>query len=498
PNLQQNGNGPHLQLSQPSQPQQYSQPPQYPYSPQLPQPGGPVNPLRPLTRVDSRSSFQFRPPFPNQPGSPIVPGPGQRPQVVQGPPGQPFPQNRANYRPVTPFPRAPVQNQRPTGLVHQRSVPAFPAQRPQIQEDLLSRSQTLDTTETEYSKIADDNKNTTNDHIKAPSIAAMNNRSYSLSSNPPEPQNESKEEARRRSISSVDSLGEGRPGSRQSSISGSTENLDKKSENEVPSRPESRSMSRMNKIVEDEDRSPSSLTDVSQKSPDLSNNSTSEKSQPTVSKTPDSTSSNKPYSTKPQSPQAPTNEPQYQAPRYQPQSPKPQPQSPNTHSTKPESIYHYITKPQSTKILENGTKEGSSKTDRYLNLDKPPKAKSPARSEGDNDSGVDESTQGNDQSSNGENKSPRKISKSRTSSTTPTARSLSRGSKSPSLKSPDSNATTPGSASDKKKVPMNKVQVGSAPSPNLKVVTSKIGSLDNASYKPGGGKVKIETKKLDF
>lgn len=47
-------------------------------------------------------------------------------------------------------------------------------------------------------------------------------------------------------------------------------------------------------------------------------------------------------------------------------------------------------------------------------------------------------------------------------------------------------------------VPMNKVQVGAAPSPNLKTVRSKIGSLDNASYKPGGGKVKIENRKLDF
>lgn len=45
---------------------------------------------------------------------------------------------------------------------------------------------------------------------------------------------------------------------------------------------------------------------------------------------------------------------------------------------------------------------------------------------------------------------------------------------------------------------MNKVQVGSAPSPNLKVVKSKIGSLQNASYKPGGGKIRIETKKFDF
>lgn len=45
---------------------------------------------------------------------------------------------------------------------------------------------------------------------------------------------------------------------------------------------------------------------------------------------------------------------------------------------------------------------------------------------------------------------------------------------------------------------MNKVQVGHAPSPNLKVVKSKIGSLDNASYKPGGGHVKIENKKIEI
>lgn len=47
-------------------------------------------------------------------------------------------------------------------------------------------------------------------------------------------------------------------------------------------------------------------------------------------------------------------------------------------------------------------------------------------------------------------------------------------------------------------VPMNKVQVGATPSPNLKVVRSKIGSLENSSYKPGGGKVKIENKKLKW
>lgn len=45
---------------------------------------------------------------------------------------------------------------------------------------------------------------------------------------------------------------------------------------------------------------------------------------------------------------------------------------------------------------------------------------------------------------------------------------------------------------------MNKIEVGKTASPNLKAVKSKIGSMDNATYKPGGGKVKIESKKLDF
>lgn len=45
---------------------------------------------------------------------------------------------------------------------------------------------------------------------------------------------------------------------------------------------------------------------------------------------------------------------------------------------------------------------------------------------------------------------------------------------------------------------MNKIQVGAAPSPNLKQVKSKIGSLDNATHKPGGGNVKIENRKIDI
>lgn len=34
-------------------------------------------------------------------------------------------------------------------------------------------------------------------------------------------------------------------------------------------------------------------------------------------------------------------------------------------------------------------------------------------------------------------------------------------------------------------IPMNKIEVGNAPSPNLKKVQSKIGSLGNAAHKPG-------------
>lgn len=45
---------------------------------------------------------------------------------------------------------------------------------------------------------------------------------------------------------------------------------------------------------------------------------------------------------------------------------------------------------------------------------------------------------------------------------------------------------------------MNKVQVGNTPSPNLKQVRSKIGSLENATHKPGGGNVKIESRKMEF
>ncbi|XP_038217019.1 microtubule-associated protein tau [Zerene cesonia] len=116
--------------------------------------------------------------------------------------------------------------------------------------------------------------------------------------------------------------------------------------------------------------------------------------------------------------------------------------------------------------------------------------------DGDNDSGVDESTQGNDL--NGSPGSPNKTLPSKLptkeKSSSSLKPSLSRSSsKSATAKTPENPPP-----SEKKKVPMNKIQVGNAPSPNIKTVKSKIGSLENTTYKPGGGKVKIENRKLDF
>ncbi|XP_054083129.1 microtubule-associated protein tau isoform X1 [Zeugodacus cucurbitae] len=123
---------------------------------------------------------------------------------------------------------------------------------------------------------------------------------------------------------------------------------------------------------------------------------------------------------------------------------------------------------------------------------------------GDNDSGVDESTQEKERNGPGSPSSPAKTPTSTTSkgektgaSRPPSATPSNKSSKSRStsrnrllLKTPEPEPT--------KKVPMNKIQVGHAPSPNLKAVRSKIGSLDNAGYKPGGGNVKIESKKIEI
>uniref|UniRef100_A0A336LIK0 Microtubule-associated protein n=1 Tax=Culicoides sonorensis TaxID=179676 RepID=A0A336LIK0_CULSO len=122
------------------------------------------------------------------------------------------------------------------------------------------------------------------------------------------------------------------------------------------------------------------------------------------------------------------------------------------------------------------------------------------RYKGDNDSGVDESTQ-EKQERNGHAVSPGSPLKSkipglqRPPSITPrNNRSRSTSKQRLSLHTPDSPQEVPLI----KKVPMNKIQVGYTPSPNLKQVKSKIGSLENATHKPGGGNVKIENRKIEI
>uniref|UniRef100_A0A1Y9H1Z4 Microtubule-associated protein n=1 Tax=Anopheles dirus TaxID=7168 RepID=A0A1Y9H1Z4_9DIPT len=121
---------------------------------------------------------------------------------------------------------------------------------------------------------------------------------------------------------------------------------------------------------------------------------------------------------------------------------------------------------------------------------------------GDNDSGVDEYTQEKDRpnalaSPASPLKSPSKIpglARRPENITSDQSRSRSTSKQRANAKTPE----TPSEQPLIKKVPMNKIQVGGTPSPNLKVVKSKIGSLENASHKPGGGNVKIETKKIDI
>ncbi|CAG9766831.1 unnamed protein product [Ceutorhynchus assimilis] len=439
-------------------------------TPSPPNPNGPFLVRPPLSRSDSRQNFQYRPPFSPQtfvnsgpqslspqvlsgyqpssplnsgpqslspqplsgyhPSSPVNSGPqsigpqylsgpqirpgvnrppvANQPFVQRGPPlgpggtrlpqgnNSPQQQQRPVFRPQSPFQRPPLLGQRPQ-VYQQSSVPAY-RPRTNLEDSLssLNRSQTLDSSELENPNIADDGRRLSVDQ-RPPSAASLA-RSFSTS-----------------------------PNQSQSSM----ENVFKKEE-VVTSRPESRSGSRMDKIVENDvkiERNPS------ENRGDIINGELTTKSS------------------------------EIDSSNY---------------------IIHNSAPPKQD--LQEEAKKKDNMELKLANFNK-----------GDNDSGVDESTQGNDQSCNGDSRTLRKPPKSRTSSSTPTkARSMSRGSKTPSsLQSPDSAATTPGSA-DKKKVPMNKIQVGSAPSPNLKVVKSKIGSLDNATYKPGGGKVKIEHKKLDF
>ncbi|XP_052865997.1 basic proline-rich protein [Anopheles cruzii] len=120
---------------------------------------------------------------------------------------------------------------------------------------------------------------------------------------------------------------------------------------------------------------------------------------------------------------------------------------------------------------------------------------------GDNDSGVDEYTQEKDRSNAPTSPASPLKSPSKIPALARRPDNIGSESRSRSTSKQRANAKTPETPSEQpliKKVPMNKIQVGGAPSPNLKVVKSKIGSLENTSHKPGGGNVKIETKKIDI
>ena len=118
-------------------------------------------------------------------------------------------------------------------------------------------------------------------------------------------------------------------------------------------------------------------------------------------------------------------------------------------------------------------------------------------SEGDHDSGVDESTQQPKQAAAAAAaKGPHSPVKTRSRAAKAPVKPAAQ--RSQSVPKPFSTFGTPPGGEKEKKVPMNKVKVGMSNSPNLKQVRSKIGSMNNATHKPGGGAVKIENRKLDW
>ena len=137
--------------------------------------------------------------------------------------------------------------------------------------------------------------------------------------------------------------------------------------------------------------------------------------------------------------------------------------------------------------------------------------------EADADSGVDESTQnGTSPSKPTNNQSGSSAGISRIPKKTPPSTPAKRGRnleqrptgqrppvRSKSVPKPFTayglhNISLDDTATPVKKVPMNKIKVGNANSPNLKKIQSKVGSLANASHKPGGGEFKIKSQKLDW
>jgi len=131
--------------------------------------------------------------------------------------------------------------------------------------------------------------------------------------------------------------------------------------------------------------------------------------------------------------------------------------------------------------------------------------------DGDADSGVDESTQATEQTTEAAETGKRPTT-SRIPRKTPPDSPLKKATRARSTAPPEKRRVARSKSVPKvpfafsaappveaiKKVPMNKIVVGAAPSPNLMSAQSRIGSLANNKHKPGGGKVKIENRKLEW
>ncbi|KAF5304377.1 hypothetical protein FQA39_LY09756 [Lamprigera yunnana] len=457
-----------------------------------------------LFRIDSRANLGIRPGLTNppiRPQQPLQPPPGgvqfsQRPLLQQRPPipGQ------IPYRPTPPLNGAPItrpqinplyraQNfqrpqapgTRPQGIFQQRSLPAPATPRPLFNANIISRSQTLDSTESSLlQRIDKDDTTGQTSNNKNENEKPNLTRNSSVEDNPEN--QKSPIEDRRKSVS-IDE--DKRTYSNES--------------DEINIRPESRVENYMQKIYENEleTNANGNVKSAHENVVEIKANLISTPSLPesSISLSPELKSSNISSaqsktiissSSQPKIEMCSTPEPRAASQLSMSNSASRTPQIQKDKEITSKSPI--LNKDKNIEAQKSGRKSPETKASK-LKLFK---------TEGDNDSGVDESTQGNDRLSNGDRGSPKKSTKSSTprSATTPTKnKSFTKGSKSPHPKSPDT--PTPTSA-EKKKVPMNKIQVGSAPSPNLKVVKSKIGSLENAAHKPGGGNVKIENRKIDF
>ncbi|XP_028025544.1 microtubule-associated protein tau-like isoform X3 [Bombyx mandarina] len=495
---------------------------------------------------------QVRPP-PLRPFGPqsIVSQPGPRPQspTLRAPPPNSLqfgPRQPVSGNIITPDGNRPLATQLPNGA-NKNGAPPGPGQLPR-QPSQGAESFGINKNKVVNLENQSDNKNENQNGKEADSFDApgmAKGRSYSIAAAPGAPSPLKAEDDRRKSVSAIggrlDEFGIRSPGlgliqegkDSKDNLRSSKESIRSVSSNDgvkdVVERPESRlSATKMtdsfigcfpaataSKKVDDDDdvisqnngtsgniyidsaKAPAK-EDLSERSPSLTRSDDSPEPKQNLSQSSISNNKSQTITPEPQRPKTPKNEIKAVTPTHiksqvnndpkfvatptkvAPKSPIPDTKPPKSATQKPNEL--------NTSIISSDSKKST-----------PHKSASAPKSrqkEGDNDSGVDESTQGNDL--NGSPSSPNKkiVNKTPTKekSSNSLRASLSRSSsKSATAKTPEIPTPT-----EKKKVPMNKVQVGNAPSPNLKAVKSKIGSLDNATYKPGGGKVKIENRKLEF